>query len=658
MKRLRRLWSALALSLAACGGPPPPTEPPAPLPAEGAASAPVLVEASDRRVLDHSSAIVPVSADDPQIGDSAAPVTIVMFGDLECPFTARVAPTLVKIFETYGPHRVRLVSKHYPLEFHKRARPAAVAAATVFGLSGSTAAFDFYQLALGDQANLTDEKFAAWAAKAGVPARAFADALASKRFESKVDADLALAARIGVSGTPAFRINGVTVSGAQPFDAFKEVIDRQLGEAEKLVQAGTDRADVYVALTNANVGAVEAAPKRAAAEPVVDTAVWKLPVFADDPVRGPADALVTIVMFSDFQCPFCKRVEETLTLVLAAYPQDVRIVWKDNPLSFHARARPSALLARHAFEKHGNDGFWKAHAAIFESQPQLEDDDLKQIATTVGLSWPLVARAITRNKSAKIDASQELAEGFAARGTPTFFVNGVRLSGAQPFAEFQRVIDERLAEAKALVATGIARPKVYEAILKTARDPVPPERKEPPTVDPASPWKGGAKAKVVIHMWSDFQCPFCKKVPPTLEALEKEFGAKLKIVWHHMPLPFHLQAPLAAEAAEEMLAQHGQRGFWRYHDALFAAAGPPEALDRENLEKLAAAAGADMARFRTALDERRHHARVEADAALGQQLGISGTPNFLINGYVLSGAQPVTAFRRLILRAQKEASAP
>jgi len=657
MKRLRRLWFALALSLAACGGPPHAAEPPAPLPAEGSGSAPVLVETSRSQVLDHSRAVVPVSAEDPQIGDSAAPVTIVLFGDIECPFTARVAPTMVKIFETYGPHRVRLVSKHYPLPFHQRARPAAVAAATVFGLSGSAAAFEFYQLALGDQANLTDERFAAWAAKVGVPARAYADAMASKRFESKVDTDLALVARLGVSGTPEFRINGVTVSGAQAFDHFKEVIDRQLEEAGKLVQAGTDPADVYVALTNKNVGTVEA-PKRAAAEPVEDTSVWKLPVLADDPVRGPADALVTIVMFSDFQCPFCKRVEETLTRVLDAHPNDVRIVWKDNPLPFHARARPSALLARHAFEKHGNAGFWKAHAAIFESQPKLEDDDLKQIATTVGLSWPVVARAIAKNQSKKIDASQELADDFAARGTPHFFINGVRLSGAQPFEEFERVIGERLEEAKALLATGVARPKIYDAILKTARDPVAPERKEPPTVDAASPWKGGAKAKVVIHMWSEFQCPFCKRVPPTLDALEKEFGTKLKIVWHHMPLPFHAQAPLAAEAAEEMLAQRGQRGFWRYHDALFEAQGTPDGLERENLEKLAAAAGADMPRFRAALDQRKHQARVEADAALGQQLGISGTPNFLINGYVLSGAQPITAFRRLILRALNEAPRP
>src|SRR6185369_1664506 len=77
-------------------------------------------------------------------------------------------------------------------------------------------------------------------------------ALAAKKFTSKVDDDLAFAKKVGANGTPAFRINGVTVSGAQPFDKFKEVIDAQLGEAQKLVASGVKPADVYVQLTNKN----------------------------------------------------------------------------------------------------------------------------------------------------------------------------------------------------------------------------------------------------------------------------------------------------------------------------------------------------------------------------------------------------------------------
>jgi protein-disulfide isomerase len=608
---------------------------------------------------DQSAASVPVTSKDPQLGKADAPVTIVVISDFQCPFCSRVVPTLKKIEETYK-DQVRIVFKHNALAFHNRARPAAEASNVVFALGGDKAFWKFHDRAFENQQALTDENFEKWAVEAGVDKTKFKEALASKKYAAKIDEDMALAGKIGASGTPAFRINGVAISGAQPYEKFAEVIDQQLAEAKKLIASGTKPADVYVTLTNKNQNAqpdqankAQQKPKPEAEEE--DKSVWKVPVLADDPVRGPKDALVTMILFSEFQCPFCKRVEDTLKQVLETYPNDVRLVWKDNTLPFHNRAKPAAVLGRVAYKQKGDKGFWEAHDAMFASAPKLEDEDLKAVAEKIGIDWGTVKTAIDQNKFAeRLEQSAELANDFQARGTPHFFINGVRLSGAQPFDKFKSVVDEQLAKAKAIVARGVPRAKVYEEITKEGKEPPPPERKQVAAPDASSPFKGGANAKVVVQVFSDFQCPFCKRVNDTMNQLEAEYGNKIKVVWRHMPLPFHKEAPLASEAAQEAFAQKGNAAFWKFHDKLFDSQATPEGLQRPNLEKIAQEIGLDMDKFKAALDSGKHKAKVEADTKLGNAAGINGTPAFVINGYYLSGAQPAPAFKKLINRAMKE----
>ncbi|HXK20845.1 MAG TPA: thioredoxin domain-containing protein [Polyangiaceae bacterium] len=613
---------------------------------------------SNSAIPDQSAASVPVSAKDPQWGKATAPVTIVEISDFQCPFCSRVEPTMTQLRQKYGPDKIRIVWKNNPLPFHNHARPTAEAAATVFGLGGSDAFWKFHDTAFANQQALSEESSEKWAKEAGVDLVKFKAAYAAKKYAAKVDEDLALAKKIDASGTPAFRINGVTLSGAQPIDKFTEVIDAQLAEAKKLVASGTKPADVYVALTNKNQTAKPAAA--AANKPDAeeeDKSVWKVLVQDDDPIRGPKDALVTMIIFSDFQCPFCKRVEDTLKQVATAYPQDVRFVWKDNPLPFHPRAKPAATLARFAYKAKGDKGFWDMHDAIFDSNPKIEDDDLKGLAEKAGLKWDDVKAAIDSGKFAeKIDGSVELANDVQARGTPHFFINGVRLSGAQPLDAFKKAIDEQLAKAKALVAKGTPKAKVYDELMKDAKGPPPPEKKEIAAAGPDSPVKGGKNAKVTITIFSDFQCPFCKRVEPTLTAMEKEYGDKIKFVWRNMPLPFHADAPLAAEAAMEAFAQKGNVGFWKMHDKLFEAQGSSEdAIKRPGLEKIAQDIGLDMTKFKAALDSSPHKTKIDADSKIGNDAGINGTPAFVINGYYLSGAQPDAAFKKLINRALKEA---
>src|SRR5687768_15028493 len=106
----------------------------------------------------------------------------------------------------------------------------------------------------------------------------------------------------------------------------------------------------------------------------------------DSPQRGPDDALVTIVMWSDYQCPFCKRVEPTLTRIAQEHGNNVRIVWRDNALPFHQNAMPAAEATREAYAQGGDAKFWQMHALLFENQEALARADLERYAQQAGLN--------------------------------------------------------------------------------------------------------------------------------------------------------------------------------------------------------------------------------------------------------------------------------
>jgi protein-disulfide isomerase len=603
---------------------------------------------------EHGDVVIPVTHADPQWGQADALVTIVEFADLQCPFCSRVAATLKEIRDTYGPDRVRIVWKHNPLPFHKAARPAHEAAATVHAIAGSDAFWKFHDSALANQRELDDANFEKWAAEAGADINKFREAYRARTYAAKVDADMALSQKVGATGTPSFRINGVTLVGAQPFEMFKTVIDAQLEEAGALVAAGMKKGDVYAALVKENFQPPEPKPPQQP-DPLEDeSTVWKVPVFEDDPARGPRDALVTIVEFGDLQCPFCKRVTATLQAIEKRYGAAVRIVWKDHPLPFHARAKPAANFARFVYQQKGDQGFWDAHERLFATQTNLEDDALEKVAGDLGLPWAQVKQAIDGDAFGdKIAASIELAMDLNARGTPHFFINGCRLSGAHPYERFERLVEQRLADARARVASGVARRALYETIIRDGKSPPPPEQKSVPPPGPQSPWKGARRPEVVIQQFGDFQCSFCARVQPTLDQVLANYPTQVRVVWRHLPLPFHQEGQIAAEAAQEVFAQRGPGAFWKYHDALFAN---QQDLSRPELERHARALGVNMKRFRSALDSRRHRALVERDIEVANDAGIRGTPGFTVNGYFISGAQPYEAFDKLIrfaLQAQQ-----
>ncbi len=105
-----------------------------------------------------------------------------------------------------------------------------------------------------------------------------------------------------------------------------------------------------------------------------------------------------------------------------------------------------------------------------------------------------------------------------------------------------------------------------------------------------------------MEIFSDFQCPFCKRVEDTLKQVDKNFGDKIRVVWRSKPLPMHQDAPLAAQAAQEVFKEKGNGAFWKFHDTLFEKQGTPDGLKRAALESYAEPLLGDLTRFKKALD--------------------------------------------------------
>ena len=222
--------------------------------------------------------------------------------------------------------------------------------------------------------------------------------------------------------------------------------------------------------TEAAEAGTEEQPKAAEGVKVADGVErFKVPVTGKEPSKGPKDALVTIIEFSEFQCPFCARVLPSMKQIEDTYGDKVRILWRNNPLAFHKDAVPAATLAMEAHAQGGNDKFWEVHDVLFANQKALSRAQLESYASDAGLDMDKVKAALDGGTHAKtISADQAVAAQFGARGTPYFYINGRQVRGAMPFATFKKIIDEEITTAESLVKKGVKKEQLYATITKDA----------------------------------------------------------------------------------------------------------------------------------------------------------------------------------------------
>jgi protein-disulfide isomerase len=379
---------------------------------------------------------------------------------------------------------------------------------------------------------------------------------------------------------------------------------------------------------------------------------WLLPV-GSSPARGPADALVTIVEFGDFQCPYTKLAEAPLRRLEARFPNKLRLVWKDFPLSAHPDADAAARLAQEALRQKGVEGFWQAHDRLLERSPLLGRAALEALASELDLDLGEIRQALAteRHRSA-IDADVEALARIGELGTPMFLVNGRLVDGDGEEALTQAVA-EALEEARRAVVSGPPGDSPYDVVQRGARLAGGP-RPRVALPDPGRrPARGGPAARAVaVHEFCDLSLPRCAWIEPVLRRTLQSYGDEVRLIWWDVGDSRRPEAVRARRAALAADARPG--GFWAMHDAILDdlrtddfRPPPPERLQLPALREHARRLGVDLATFDYALafDEGRTSDGEEVEAT--RRLGLSPT-TLVIDGEVHSGFEPAHLWRKAI----------
>ena len=218
---------------------------------------------------------------------------------------------------------------------------------------------------------------------------------------------------------------GYLIWGQEPGSTASNAAQPQPDDAQQAAQAPVQ----------AETGAPEVPPEITRYDVSID----------DDPILGPDDASITIIEFSDYECPYCRRWhQEVLPQLIEEYPDQVRLVYRDFPLtSIHANAVPAAVAANCAGEQ---DGYWEFNKLLFNSEQGLSTEAYQQYAEELGLDSDSFNECFESNRyEDEVMADFEFASQLGIRSTPTFFINGIALVGAQPYEVFKQVIDQELA---------------------------------------------------------------------------------------------------------------------------------------------------------------------------------------------------------------------
>jgi len=351
-------------------------------------------------------------------GSDKAPVTVLVFSDLESFPCARSASVLSELI---GQSKdVRLLFKHAP----SASNPNALLAHEAALAAGAQGKFwEMHDVLFENQTRLSRADLLKYANGLGLYMPAFQSALDNHTYRPIIERDLAEAKGLGVTTTPTFFVNGRRLVGPQGYASLGAVIDSVLAGIPK-----SQRVQEEIVAS----GPAQAINLRHA------------------PVKGPATAPISLVEFTDFECPFCADTAPIIPQLLAAYPTQVRFAFKHYPLPMHRESR----LAHEAALAAGEQGkFWEMHDALFAGQDKLTRDDLIAKAKQLNLDVPRFTKDLDshRFKSA-VDSDLQEGNRLGVDGTPFFFINGHAISGAVGLPALKQLIDATLKDAAAPTA--------------------------------------------------------------------------------------------------------------------------------------------------------------------------------------------------------------
>jgi protein-disulfide isomerase len=514
-----------------------------------------------------------------------APVKIMVFFDYQCPYCASTIPALQQVLKKNST-QVQLILKHVPLSMHPDS-PLAHQAALAAGDQG-----EFWQmndLLFAHQKNVKLPDLLEYARQLNLNVPLFQKRLLSGYYKAAIARDSALAESLGVDSTPTFFINGQKLVGEQTPQQLQSAIEG------KPIPAAPD-ADL---------------PSVASLD------------LSHSPVLGPAEAPITIIEFSDIQCPFCARVVPTIKELMKHYPTQIKWVFKNFPLDFH----PDSQLAHQAALAAGQQGkFWEMHDVMFADQESIKRDDLLQKARRLNLDMAkFTADLDSDTVKGQIESDKKSGAALRVDGTPTFYVNGHEFSGAISLEQFQSAIN------KELTALGRPAPAVAggAAPATTAQ-----------TISELS--FGSPDSPITLAWFSDLQSNLSLKATLLVRKLIDSHPGQIRLVFKNRPLETHPGAMLLHEAA---MAANAQGKFWQMHDLIIAS---PRNATRQDVLLYAKNIGLDADRFQKDLDSGKYRSLIESDLQEAQRRAVLGSPVFFLNSARIDGVQAEKLFNDII----------
>lgn len=371
----------------------------------------------------------------------------------------------------------------------------------------------------------------------------------------------------------------------------------------------------------------------------------------DSVTQGPDNALVTVIIFSDFQCPFSKRSADSMVPLLKEYNGKLRYVFKHYPLGMHRWAKQASYAAI-AAEKQGK--FWEYYAKLYTDVRNINEELLVRYAEDLKLDMEKFNVDRKSNETVeRVKKDIALGENFGVRGTPTLFINGTRMVGSNS-VKLKASIEEHMAEAEKIRAKGVKN--VYKEIVKNGKTQFKPAKREPQPVSTDvykaqipenAPMWGAMDAPVTVILVDDFECPYCGKLYSTYEELKKEYAGKIRIFFVHNPLGFHKKAKEASSAA---IAAQKQEKFWEMYSLLFSK--QKEWTKNPDftkwLEDGAKALDLDMEKYNADKSSKNTEELIASNMKYASALGVTGTPGTFVNGRFIGGALPIVSFKTVI----------
>ena len=588
-------------------------------------------------------------------GPQDAPVTVINFSDFQCPFSKRSVDAMEGILKRYN-GKVRYVFKHFPLSFHKWAKQASYAA---IAAQNQGKFWEYYAKLYTDVKNINEETIVAYAKELKLDMDKFNADRVSPETAKKVQDDITQGSLFGVRGTPTLFINGIRIVGANNAK-IEETIAKQLVVGDQLKAKGVK--DPYAEIVK-NGKTKFIPPKRE--PPAVSQDVYKVEIPAHAPVWGADDALVTLVLFDDFECPFCSRLYGTYEQLKKDYEGKIRIAFVNLPLGFHKKAKDAAYLAAAA---HKQGKFWEVYSFLFTKQKEWNrvpdfTEWLETNKADIPADWETLKKDMEDKATTKIvEEDIKTATALGLRGTPASFVNGRFISGALPIESFKKVIDEELKKAE---GKGLKGDALYREIIKEGKPAIAKangnkaEKEDPNKVyhiklSGKEAVKGAKNPKVTIIEFSDFQCPFCSKAFATVEGVAGKYKNDVKVVYKNLPLDFHKEAKPAALFARAVKNLYGDEKFFQVASILYAKQKEWNSNSEEKFAAYAKEIGADWAKVKAEAAKPETEEAVSEDIREAGNHNLRGVPAFFVNGRKVAGAKPAEFFENMIESIIKE----